>query len=379
MIYLDHAATTRTAPEVVEAMLPYFSQNYGNCGGVYKLGSMSKRAVIEAKKTIADTLHAQANEIYFTSGGTEADNWALKAIFESKSGQGNHIITSKAEHHAILHTCEYLEKHGARVTYLDVDEHGMISLEKLKRAICDKTILISIMFANNEVGSIQPVKEIGELAKEKGILFHTDAVQAYGHIPINVEELHIDLLSASGHKFYGPKGIGFLYASGNTGIVSFMHGGGQERGRRAGTENVPGIVGIAKAAEMAAKKSQETAAKETELRDYMIGELEKKIAGAKLNGHRTKRLPGNVHFVFENVEGEALLLMLDSQGICASGGSACTTGEGPSHVLRAIGLTEALSRGALRITIGEENTKEEIDEAVNAIAGIVEQLRGVRY
>lgn len=378
MIYLDNAATTKTAPEVVDAMLPYFTQYYGNASSIYKLGSESKKATVQARETIANTLGAQPNEIYFTAGGSESDNWALKATFEAYQNKGKHIITSKIEHHAVLHTCEYLEKLGAEVTYLDVDEDGVVDLEQLKKAIRPDTILISIMFANNEIGTIQPIKEIGEIAAEHGILFHTDAVQAYGQLPINVEELHIDMLSASGHKLNGPKGIGFLYINKKVRIRSFVHGGQQERGRRAGTENVPGIVGLAAAAERAFRIMEEKTKKEIELRDYLISRLEKEIPYAKLNGHRTKRLPNNVHFGFEFIEGESMLIMLDMKDICASSGSACTSGSlDPSHVLLAIGLPHEKAHGSLRMTLSEENTKEEMDIVVEELKKIVERLRSM--
>lgn len=378
MIYLDNAATTRTAPEVVDAMLPYFTQYYGNASSIYKLGSESKKATIQARETIANTLGAQPNEIYFTAGGSESDNWALKATFEAYQNKGKHIITSKIEHHAVLHTCEYLEKLGAEVTYLDVDEDGVVDLEQLKKAIRPDTILISIMFANNEIGTIQPIKEIGEIAAEHGILFHTDAVQAYGQLPINVEELHIDMLSASGHKLNGPKGIGFLYINKKVRIRSFVHGGQQERGRRAGTENVPGIVGLAAAVERAFRIMEEKTRKEIELRDYLISRLEKEIPYSRLNGHRTKRLPNNVHFGFEFIEGESMLIMLDMKDICASSGSACTSGSlDPSHVLLAIGLPHEKAHGSLRMTLSEENTKEEMDIVVEELKKIVERLRSM--
>lgn len=378
MIYLDNAATTRTAPEVVDAMMPYFTQYYGNASSIYKLGSESKKATIQARETIANTLGAQPNEIYFTAGGSESDNWALKATFEAYQNKGKHIITSKIEHHAVLHTCEYLEKLGAEVTYLDVDEDGVVDLEQLKKAIRPDTILISIMFANNEIGTIQPIKEIGEIAAEHGILFHTDAVQAYGQLPINVEELHIDMLSASGHKLNGPKGIGFLYINKKVKIRSFVHGGQQERGRRAGTENVPGIVGLAAAVERAFRIMEEKTRKEIELRDYLISRLEKEIPYSRLNGHRTKRLPNNVHFGFEFIEGESMLIMLDMKDICASSGSACTSGSlDPSHVLLAIGLPHEKAHGSLRMTLSEENTKEEMDIVVEELKKIVERLRSM--
>lgn len=378
MIYLDNAATTKTAPEVLEAMLPYFTEYYGNASSIYKLGSESKKATIEARETIAQTLGAEPNEIYFTGGGSESDNWALKATFEAYQSKGKHIITSKIEHHAILHTCQYLESRGAEVTYLDVDEDGVVDLEQLKRSIRSDTILISIMYANNEIGTIQPIKEIGEIAAEHGILFHTDAVQAYGQVPINVEECHIDMLSASGHKLNGPKGIGFLYINKKVKIRSFIHGGQQERGRRAGTENVPGIVGLAAAAKRAFRIMEEKTKKEIELRDYFISRIEKEIPYSKLNGHRTKRLPNNIHVGFEFIEGESMLIMLDMKGICGSSGSACTSGSlDPSHVLLAIGLPHEKAHGSLRLTLSEENTKEEMDIVADELVKIVERLRSM--
>ena len=377
MIYLDNAATTKTAPEVLEAMLPYFTEYYGNASSIYKLGSESKKATIEARETIAQTLGAEPNEIYFTGGGSESDNWALKATFEAYQSKGKHIITSKIEHHAILHTCQYLEGRGAEVTYLDVDEDGVVDLEQLKRSIRPDTILISIMYANNEIGTIQPIKEIGEIAAEHGILFHTDAVQAYGQVPINVEECHIDMLSASGHKLNGPKGIGFLYINKKVKIRSFIHGG-QQRGRRAGTENVPGIVGLAAAAKRAFRIMEEKTKKEIELRDYFISRIEKEIPYSKLNGHRTKRLPNNIHVGFEFIEGESMLIMLDMKGICGSSGSACTSGSlDPSHVLLAIGLPHEKAHGSLRLTLSEENTKEEMDIVADELVKIVERLRSM--
>lgn len=378
MIYLDNAATTKTAPEVVEAMLPYFTEYYGNASSIYKLGSESKKAMIKARETIAKTLGAEPNEIYFTAGGSESDNWALKATFEAYRNKGKHIITSKIEHHAILHTCEYLEKQGAEITYLDVDEDGVIDLDQLKCAIRPDTILISIMYANNEIGTLQPIKEIGEIAAEHGILFHTDAVQAYGQLPIHVDELHIDMLSASGHKLNGPKGIGFLYINKKVKIRSFVHGGQQERGRRAGTENVPGIVGLAAAAERAFRIMEEKTRKEIELRDYFIDRIQKEIPYAKLNGHPTRRLPNNINFSFEFIEGESMLIMLDMKGICGSSGSACTSGSlDPSHVLLAIGLPHEKAHGSLRLTLSEENTKEEMDFVADELKLIVDRLRSM--
>lgn len=375
MIYLDHAATTRTAPEAVEAMLPYFTEYYGNAGSIYGLGSASKKAVIRAKQTIAQSLGAEPNEIYFTAGGTESDNWALKAAYDTFRDKGKHIITSKIEHHAVLHTCEYLEKQGAEVTYLDVDEDGMVDVEQLKRSIRPDTILVSVMYANNEIGTLQPIKEIGEIAAEHDILFHTDAVQAYGQIPIDVADCHIDMLSASGHKLGGPKGVGFLYISKNVRLRSFIHGGRQERGRRAGTENVPGIVGFEAAANRAMRMMEEKAEYVTRLRDYLISRIEQEIPQVKLNGHRSMRLPGNVNFSFPGVEGESMLIMLDMKGICASSGSACTSGSiDPSHVLLAIGLSPELARGSLRMTLGEDNTMEEMDIVAEELVRIVEKI-----
>ncbi len=378
MIYLDNAATTRTAPEVVEAMLPYFTEYYGNAGSIYGLAGESRKALLRARETIAGTLGAEANEIYFTAGGSESDNWALKAVFEAWQDKGKHIITSRIEHHAVLHTCEYLEKMGARVTYLDVDSEGLVDPGQLERAIRPDTILISVMAANNEVGTIQPVKEIGEIAAAHGILFHTDAVQAYGHLPLAVQECHIDLLSASAHKFNGPKGAGFLYVGKKAGIRSFIHGGQQERGRRAGTENVPGIVGMAAAARRAHEHMEERAQKERMLRDYLIGRIEAEIPDVALNGHRTRRLPNNVNFSFAGMEGETMLIMLDMAQICASAGSACTSGAvDPSHVLLAMGLSKERARGSLRLTLSEENTREELDTVVEELARIVARVRGM--
>lgn len=378
MIYLDNAATTRTAPEVVETMLPYFTEYYGNAGSIYGLAGESRKALLRARETIAGTLGAEANEIYFTAGGSESDNWALKAVFEAWQDKGRHIITSRIEHHAVLHTCEYLEKTGARVTYLDVDSEGLVDPGQLERAIRPDTILISVMAANNEVGTIQPVKEIGEIAAAHGILFHTDAVQAYGHLPLAVQEYHIDLLSASAHKFNGPKGAGFLYVGKKAGIRSFIHGGQQERGRRAGTENVPGIVGMAAAARRAHEHMEERAQKERMLRDYLIGRIEAEIPDVALNGHRTKRLPNNVNFSFADMEGETMLIMLDMAQICASAGSACTSGAvDPSHVLLAMGLSKERARGSLRLTLSEENTREELNTVVEELARIVARVRGM--
>ncbi len=376
MIYLDNAATTRTAPEVVDAMLPYFTEYYGNASTIYALGSESKKAITAARETIAKSLGAKPEEIYFTAGGSEADNWALKATAEAYAAKGKHIITTKIEHHAILHTCEYLEKKGYEITYLDVDRDGLVDPEAVKAAIRPDTILISIMFANNEIGTIEPIDKIGAIAREKGVLFHTDAVQAFGQVPINVDELSIDMLSASGHKLNGPKGIGFLYIRKGVKIRSFVHGGAQERSRRAGTENVPGIVGLGAAVERAMKMMEEKTGKEIELRDYLIGRIESEIPHCWLNGHRTKRLPNNANFSFLYIEGESMLIMLDMKGICASSGSACTSGSlDPSHVLLAIGLKHEEAHGSLRLTLSEEITREDIDTVVEELKKIVARLR----
>ena len=376
MIYLDNAATTKTAPEVVDAMLPYFSEYYGNASTIYSLGAESKKAMDHARQTIADSLGAKPEEIYFTAGGSESDNWALKATAEAYASKGKHIITTKIEHHAILHTCEYLEKRGFEITYLNVDRDGLISLDELKAAIRPDTILISVMFANNEIGTIEPIAEIGEIAKEHGVLFHTDAVQAYAQVPINVDEMHIDMLSASGHKLNGPKGIGFLYIRKGVKIRSFVHGGAQERSRRAGTENIPGIVGLGAAVERALRIMDTKTRKESELRDYLIGRLENEIPHCWLNGHRTKRLPNNINFSFLFIEGESMLIMLDMKGICASSGSACTSGSlDPSHVLLAIGLKHEEAHGSLRLTLSEESTKEEMDIVAEEVKKIVQRLR----
>lgn len=377
-IYLDNAATTPTRPEVVEAMLPYFTEYFGNPSSVYELSNACKKAIANSRDTISNSLGAEANEIYFTTGGSESDNWALKATCEAYQAKGNHIITSKIEHHAILHTCEYLEKRGFEVTYLDVDENGVVKLSELEAAIRPTTILISIMFANNEIGTVQPIKEIGEIAKKHDILFHTDAVQAYGQLPINVDEYHIDMLSASGHKLNGPKGIGFLYIRKGVKIGSFVHGGAQERHRRAGTENVPGIVGFGKAVEIAMNTMKERTEKEVALRDLLINRVLKEIPYVRLNGHRTNRLPNNANFSFQFIEGESLLIMLDMQGICGSSGSACTSGSlDPSHVLLAIGLPHEIAHGSLRLTLSEDITEDNINYVVDRVKEIVERLRSM--
>ncbi|HIQ75817.1 MAG TPA: cysteine desulfurase NifS [Candidatus Cottocaccamicrobium excrementipullorum] len=378
MIYLDNAATTRTDPKVVEAMLPYFSEYYGNPSSVYEFSGISKKAVTDAREILARSIGAKTQEVYFTAGGSESDNWAIKAAAEAFSHKGKHIITSKIEHHAVLHTCQYLEQKGYEVTYLDVDENGIIKLEELKKAVRPDTILISIMFANNEIGVIEPIKEIGQIAKERGIVFHTDAVQAYGHVPINVDEYGIDMMSASAHKINGPKGIGFLYIRTGVKIRSFIHGGAQERKRRAGTENVPGIVGFGKAAEIAMETMEERSQKERELRDYLMEKVLAQVPYTRVNGHRSLRLPNNCNFSFQFIEGESLLIMLDMAGICGSSGSACTSGSlDPSHVLLAIGLPHEIAHGSLRLTLSQENTREEMDYVAGQIAKIVERLRNM--
>ena len=379
LIYLDNAATTKTAPEVVDAMIPYFTEHYGNPSSVYSFASGNKEVVSRQREIIAQALGAQANEIYFTAGGSESDNWALKATAEAYEKKGKHIITTKIEHHAILHTCEYLEKQrGFEITYLDVDENGVVKLDELKKAIRPDTILISVMFANNEIGTIQPIREIGEIAQEHKILFHTDAVQAFGQIPIDVDACHIDMLSASGHKLNGPKGIGFLYIRKGVKIRSFVHGGAQERKRRAGTENVPGIVGMGAAVGRAMRTMETRTAKERKLRDYLIERIETEIPYCRLNGDRTNRLPNNVNFSFRFIEGESLLIMLDMKGICASSGSACTSGSlDPSHVLLAIGLPHEIAHGSLRMTLGEETTREDLDYTVDTLKEIVANLRSM--
>ena len=379
LIYLDNAATTKTAPEVLEAMLPYFTESYGNPSSIYSIAGISKDAINKAREQIAAVIGADPKEIYFTAGGSEADNWALKATYELLSSKGNHIITTKIEHHAILHTCEYLEKYrGAKVTYLDVDENGIVKLENLEKAITPETILISVMFANNEIGSVQPIKEIGQIAKEHGIYFHTDAVQAFGQVPIDVDEYHIDMLSSSAHKINGPKGIGFLYIRKGVKIRSFIHGGAQERKRRAGTENVPGIVGYGVAAERAAATMEERTAQERQMRDYLIQRITAEIPYCRLNGDPVRRLPNNVNISFQFIEGESMLIFLDGAGICASSGSACTSGSlDPSHVLLAIGLPHEIAHGSLRMTLSEETTREDLDSVVEQLKEIIAKLRNM--
>ena len=377
-IYLDNAATTRTSQEVVDAMLPYFTESYGNPSSIYELGQRSKEAITKAREEIAQVIGAKTEEIYFTAGGSESDNWAIKAAFEAYKNKGNHIITTKIEHHAVLHTCQYLEKQGARVTYLDVDENGLVDLEQLQKAITPETILITIMFANNEIGTIEPVKEIGMIAKEHGILFHTDAVQAFGQVPIDVDEMNIDMLSSSAHKINGPKGIGCLYIRKGVKIRSFIHGGAQERKRRAGTEYVPGIVGYGVAARMSAETMEVRTKQERGLRDYFIRRILEEVPYTRLNGDPEKRLPNNTNFSFRFIEGESLLIMLDMKGIAGSSGSACTSGSlDPSHVLLAIGLPHETAHGSLRLTLGADTTKEDLDYTLDQIKEIVAKLRNL--
>ncbi len=378
LVYLDHAATTAARPEVVEAMLPYFSEKYGNPSSIYGIGSSNKAAITDARTMIAKSIGTAAENIYFTAGGSEADNWALVATAEAYGAKGRHIITSRIEHHAILHTCDYLASRGFEITYIDVDERGIIKLDQLEAAIRPDTILISVMFANNEIGTIQPIEEIGRIARKHGVLFHTDAVQAYCQVPIDVDQMHIDMLSTSAHKINGPKGIGFLYIRKGVKIRSFIHGGAQERKRRAGTENVPGIIGFGKAVELAMADMPERTAKEQALRDRLIDQIYARIPYARLNGDRTNRLPNNVNFSFQFIEGESMLIMLDMANICASSGSACTSGSlDPSHVLLAIGLPHEIAHGSLRLTLGYENTEEEIDGVVDEIEAIVTRLRSM--
>lgn len=378
IIYMDNAATTPVKPEVLDAMLPYFTEKFGNPSSIYSISSQNKKDITTARETIAKAINTDTANIYFTAGGSESDNWALKATAEAYSNKGRHIITSKIEHHAILHTCDYLEKRGYNITYIDVDENGIVDLKQLEEAIRPDTILISIMFANNEIGTIEPIAEIGKIAKEHGVLFHTDAVQAFTQVPIDVEEMNIDMLSVSGHKINGPKGIGFLYIRKGVKIRSFVHGGAQERSRRAGTENVPGIIGLAKATEIAVGNMKERTTKEIEVRNHIIERVMNEIPYTRLNGDRERRLPNNINFSFQFIEGESMLIMLDSFGICASSGSACTSGAlDPSHVLLAIGLPHEIAHGSLRLTISEDTTMEDADFVVDKLKGIVERLRSM--
>ena len=375
-IYFDHAATTAVKKEVLQEMLPYFTEKYGNASTVYRIGQVSKAALDDARARVAKVFNCKPNEIFFTGCGSESDNWAIKGAARANKAKGNHIITTAIEHHAVLHTCKTLEKEGFEVTYLPVDEYGLVSADDVKNAIKDNTILISIMYANNEIGTIEPIAEIAEIAKEKGILMHTDAVQAAGAVPIDLSELKVDMMSLSAHKFNGPKGVGALYIRSGVRIENFIDGGAQERGKRAGTENLPGIIGLAKALELASASMEEKDKKITALRDYIIKNIEEKIPYCRLNGHRTQRLPGNVNFSFEFIEGESLLLWLDINGIAASSGSACTSGSlDPSHVLLAIGLKHETAHGSLRVSLGEENTYEEADYFIEKLVGIVDKLR----
>ena len=376
LIYLDNAATTQVYPEVLQEMLPYFSEVYSNPSAIYSFASESKKAVDKARTSVAELINAKTDEIYFTGGGSESDNWALKATADAYASKGKHIITSTIEHHAILHTCAYLEKKGFEITYVNVDENGKVKLDELEAAIRPDTILISIMTANNEIGTIQPIKEIGEIAKKHGILFHTDAVQAFCHVPINVDECHIDMLSSSAHKLNGPKGTGFLYIRTGLKTRSFIHGGAQERKRRGGTENTAGIVGFGKAVEIAMATMEERTAKEKAMRDHLIERVLKEIPFARLNGHPSQRLSNNANFAFQFIEGESMLIMLDMEGICGSSGSACTSGSlDPSHVLLAIGLPHEIAHGSLRLTLNEEITKEDIDYVVDSLKEIVAYIR----
>lgn len=377
MIYLDHAATTRVHPEVVREMLPYYENWYGNPSSGYEFGRESKAMVEQARREIADSLHGKPEEIYFTSGGTEADNWVIFGMAESLREKGRHIITSQIEHHALLRSCEALEERGYEVTYLPVDTYGVVDMEALARSIRPDTILISIMYANNEIGTIQPVREIGMLARERQVYFHTDGVQAYMHEPVDVQREYIDMFSASGHKFQGPKGVGFLYAREGVPLPSWFHGGGQENKMRAGTENVPGIVGMAKAVSLGRRNMEEERRKLGQMQSFVMKEILRRIPEARINGSITGRLRGNVHVSFKDVEGQSLLILMDMEEICLSSGSACSTGEeGISHVLQGIGLSEEYARGSVRITMGPENTMEEMAHFLDRLESLVRELRG---
>ena len=377
--YMDYSATTYVKPEVLDAMMPFFTEKFGNPSSFYGISRETKMAIDNARAQVAKAINCDPNEVYFTGGGSEADNWAIKGIATAHMKKGNQIITTKIEHHAVLHTCEFLEKFGFEVTYLDVNEEGFVDLKQLEEAITDKTILVSIMFANNEIGTIQPIKEIGALCREKKVLFHTDAVQAVGSVPVDVKEMNIDLLSLAGHKLYGPKGIGALYIRRGIRIDNLIHGGGQERGRRAGTENIPGVVGLGKAIELATENIEENRARLTVLRDKLIDGILERIPYARLNGPRgDKRLPGNSNISFEFIEGESILLSLDFEGICASSGSACTSGSlDPSHVLLAIGLPHEKAHGSLRTTLGAASTEEDVEKLLNELPPIIERLRNM--
>lgn len=377
-IYLDNAATTRLSKEVCEEMLPYLTDHFGNPSSIYDLGANNKSALLHARKQIAHTLSCEPQNIFFTSGGTESDNWALIGVAEQYKEKGKHIITTKIEHHAVLNSCHYLEKRGYEITYLNVDEQGYVDVEQLQQKLRNDTILVSVMLANNEIGTIEPIRQIGEILQHHSAIFHTDAVQAYGHMEIPVKDWHIDLLSASAHKFHGPKGIGFLYVNNNLKLPSFLHGGQQEQGLRAGTENVPAIVGMGKAAELAYQKLKETQSKIAQLRDYMIYRLENEISFCHRNGPRVNRLANNVNFSFEFVEGEALVILLDMEGICASAGSACNAGQTTaSHVIQALHIPDELARGTVRFTLSEDTTREDIDDTVAALKKILEKNRAL--
>lgn len=376
IIYLDHAATTPVDPEVLDAMLPYFREKFGSASTLYSLGREAREAVEEARERVAELIGAQPEEIYFTSGGSEADNWAIFGVAAAKASKGKHIITSKIEHHAVLEPCHALEKQGYSVTYLGVNQNGFIDLDELKDAITEQTILITIMHANNEIGTIEPVEEIGAIAKERGIHFHTDTVQTVGHIPVDVNSINCDSLAISAHKLYGPKGVGAMYIRKGSRVERFIRGGGQENNRRAGTHNVPGIVGLGKAAELAKMRMAEEAQRITKLRDALIAGVESRIKDVRLNGDRIKRLPNNVNFSFEGVEGESMILLMDMNGICVSSGSACTSGSlDPSHVLMALGLRHEQAHGSLRMTLGKDNTEAHIDKVLDILPGIVQRLR----
>lgn len=378
LVYLDNAATTQVYPEVLEAMLPFFTEHYANPMAIYSFAGEAEKAVAKARKQVADVIGAGSEEIYFTGGGSESDNWALKATAEAYADKGKHIITTSIEHHAILHTAQWLQKHGFEVTFVGVDENGKVKLDELEAAVRPDTILISVMSANNEIGTIQPLKEIGAIARKHGVLFHTDAVQAFAHIPIDVNEMNIDMLSASGHKINGPKGIGILYIRKGVKIRSFVHGGAQERARRAGTHNVPGIVGMGKAAELSAENMAKNSEYESKLRDHLISRILNEIPYSRLNGDPTDRLPNNANFCFRFIEGESMLILLDQAGICGSSGSACTSGSlDPSHVLLAIGLPHEIAHGSLRLTLSEKTTLEDIDYTVDTLKKIIERLRSM--
>lgn len=378
MIYMDNAATTRMSERAFEAMRPFFMEQYANAAGTYSFANASKEAVENARKQIARVIGAKATEIFFTCGGTESDNWALKGVAQAYAAKGRHIIISAIEHHAILHSAQALEKQGWEVTVLPVDETGMVSVETLEAAIREDTVLVSIMAANNEIGTIEPLEAIGAVCRKHGVLFHTDAVQAFAHIPLDVEAMHIDLLSASGHKFHGPKGVGFLYVRKGVRLTPFMDGGAQEKKRRAGTTNVAGIVGMGAAAEEAAANMEAAMKKVSAVRDHIIERIEKEIPYCRLNGHRTQRLPGNVNVCFRFIEGEGMLMLLDAHGVCASSGSACTSGSlDPSHVLLAIGLPHEIAHGSLRLSLSEATTMEEADKAVDALLEIIPRLRSM--